>query len=194
LFQSHIDLAHTIWEKIVRPGDTVVDATSGNGHDTLALAKMALTKNEGRLFALDLQKDALASCETKLREHLADPILSRVKLLEQCHSQFPEEIKPGTVSLIVYNLGYLPGGDKSKTTKADTTLQSLQKALLLIQEGGCISITCYPGHSEGLLEEEKLLDFAMQLDPSRFSICHHRWVNRKKSPSLLLIQRSSANY
>ena len=80
----------------------------------------------------------------------------KIKLIHSSHTTFPEEIKSGTVRLIVYNLGYLPGSDKALTTKVETTLESINHAQRLIMEGGVISVTCYPGHPEGKKEEEEL--------------------------------------
>lgn len=162
-----------------------IDATCGNGHDTLFLA----SEKVAMLYAIDIQEEALESTRRRLIAELDEEHFRKVSFQQRCHSTFPEEIKAGTVSLIVYNLGYLPSGDKSKTTLALTTLQSLNAALLLLCHGGVISITCYPGHPQGELEEQELLKFSSMLDPSEWSCCHHRWTNRKKSPSLLLIQR-----
>ena len=156
LFQSHIDLAHSLWKKIVKKGDLIVDATCGNGHDTLILAKLALTSKEGTLYAMDKQTKAIVSCKGLLSKELPEEILSKVHFVQGCHSRFPSEIAQESASLIVYNLGYLPGGDKSQTTETATTLLSVQKALSLLSKGGVISITCYPGHKEGMVEEEKL--------------------------------------
>lgn len=93
------------------------------------------------------------------------------------------------MALIVYNLGYLPGGDKTITTESSTTLESLQAAFPLIMPGGAISIACYPGHPSGKTEEENVMTFASSLDPQVWSCCHHRWLNRRNAPSLILIQR-----
>lgn len=189
LFHSHIDLAHKHWKSLVKPGDIVIDATCGNGHDTLVLAQLALTKESGKLYACDLQKDAINSTKQSLLEKLEKKIVERIFFVHGCHSSFPDEIQPNSVRLAAYNLGYLPGGDKAKTTQTETTLQSIQKALEAVQDGGMVSITCYPGHTEGKREEKHILEFASKLDPKRWNSCHHRWLNRSKAPSLLLIQK-----
>lgn len=190
LFRSHIDLAHSYWKSIVVPGDTVVDATCGNGHDTAVLVELALASDMGDVYAMDLQPAAIASCRKKLSGLLTQKAMGRVHLIEGCHSRFPEEIVPRSVKLVTYNLGYLPGGDKKLTTLTATTLTSLKKALELVQDGGAISITCYPGHDAGVPEESAVLELARTLDPKVWSCCHHRWLNRERAPSLLLIQRS----
>lgn len=180
LFQSHLDLAHDLWKKVVLPGDTVIDATCGNGHDTVVLAQMI---GEGTLYAIDIQKEALENTKQKLQKEY----LPYVRWIHGCHSEFPKEIT--SAKLIVYNLGYLPGSSKEITTQRETTLKSIQNSLEILQEGGCISITCYPGHPEGAKEEECILAFASTLDPKIWSSCHHRWINRKNAPSLLWIQK-----
>jgi tRNA G37 N-methylase Trm5 len=181
LFQSHLDLAHRYWIELLSPGDRVIDATCGNGHDTLALSKMGAT-----IYAMDLQQKALESAKNRLvEEGVAEP----VTFIQGCHSKFPEEILNESIKLIVYNLGYLPGGDKEVTTKVMTTLTSIKNAEPLVVPGGAISITCYPGHPEGKREEEQLLDYCHTLDPKQWSCCHHRWINRHLSPSLILLQK-----
>jgi hypothetical protein len=177
-FKSHIDLAHRYWQHIVQPGDIVVDATCGNGQDTLFLDGL----QPSRLYALDIQEDALVNTRTLLGDSKS------VTYHLGCHSQFPEEIQSKSVKLIVYNLGYLPGGDKTLTTLSETTLLSVKRALDLVKPGGAISVTCYPGHPAGAVEENAILAWAEGLDRHTWSCCHHRWCNRAKAPSLLLIQ------
>lgn len=193
LFQSHLDLAHSYWKDSLNNGDIAIDATCGNGYDTLALAQLIFDKTEqknGQLIALDRQKAAIDATHARLKSVLPEDFMQHIYLLEQCHSSFPNHLAPESVALIVYNLGYLPGGNKSLTTERSTTLQSLQAALPLIKPQGSISITCYPGHEEGLHEENAVKEFAAALDPRDWSSCHHSWLNRKKAPSLLIIQKA----
>lgn len=189
LFQSHLDLAHSYWQKLVCPGDFVLDATCGNGHDTLILA--GLISKKGLLYALDIEQKALDATEKLLHQQLPAESLPRIILYRMCHSHLPQEILSETLTLIVYNLGYLPGGDKQKTTQTNTTLQSLKHALTLLKRGGCISLTAYPGHEEGKREEEALVAFFKTLPPQEWNVCHHRFCNRKDSPSLFMIQRQT---
>lgn len=187
LFQSHLDFAHDLWKKILIAGDTAIDATCGNGHDTIFLAKI-LNDERSTLFAIDIQEDAIKKTEDSFKNELPSPQLS-IKFVNQCHSSFPQEIQPHSVKLIVYNLGYLPKGDKALTTLTESTLKSIESAKNLICDGGVISITCYPGHDEGLKEEEALLDYFAQWNRFEWNCSYHRWVNRFRGPTLLLIQK-----
>lgn len=191
LFQSHLDLAHHYWKSLVKPGDIVIDATCGNGNDILVLANLALTnENEGLVFGIDSQAEAIESTRQHLIASIDEKIINHIILLHQCHSTFPDSLSSESVSLIVYNLGYLPKGNKTLTTMTPTTLQSLQQALRLIKSGGAISLTCYPGHDEGKREEDAVKEFAASLDPRQWSCCYHSWLNRRNAPSLLLLQKA----
>lgn len=147
----------------MQPKDTVIDATCGNGKDTEVLAALV---PEGHVWSMDIQKNALERARQRISA-------KNVTFLCQSHADFPLVSSP---KLIVYNLGYLPGGDKTITTMAETTLASVQKALDLVCPGGAVSIMCYPGHPEGAREQKILLH---ALKPS---ICHF-WD--ETSPSLI---------
>lgn len=173
-----LTFAHQIWKNHLKEGARAIDATCGNGYDTEVLAKLNLS----RLYVFDIQKEALENTRNRvgtnqiISYHLA------------CHSRF--ESVDAAVDLIVYNLGYLPGGDKSLTTKLETTLQSFKRGIELLNPEGLISCMCYPGHSEGDREESALLHFSKSLNPKKFQVSHHRALNRSKAPSLLLIHKT----
>lgn len=190
LFQSHLDLAHHYWSTIAEYGDCVIDATCGNGYDTFKLCQLTLSNDKGKVYAFDIQSQAIERAQSYLQSSLSPELLKRIEWQERCHSTFPDSLEPNSVKLIVYNLGYLPGGDKKITTHRNSTLESLFHGLQLIKSGGVISITCYPCHPEGKEEEDAIIHFASQLSIKEWSCCHHRWLNRQKAPSLLLIQKN----
>lgn len=190
-FQSHLDAAQKFWKEIIYPGDIVIDATCGNGHDTLLLAKLLLTPNSGTLYALDKQKKAVDFTKERLFKELEEALFDKVHFINQCHSNFPVDILPQSVKLIVYNLGYLPGGgNKEFTTETHTTLKSLEAAMQLLSKGGAISLMCYPGHEEGEREESAILEFVKNLDSKVWQCCYQQWINRFKSPSFLTILKN----
>lgn len=188
-FQPHLKLARHYWQECLQPGTCAVDATCGNGHDTLTLCQLVLKENNTHVYAYDIQHQAILATRQRLEEHLTAAELERVILIEGCHSRFEEISKELPVGLIVYNLGYLPGGDKSRTTLTKTTMESIENACNLIAPGGLISITCYPGHPEGALEEEMLLPFAEKLSSAEWCCTYHRRINRERSPGLLSLQK-----
>ena len=174
----HLSLAKTYWQSHLNPEDFAIDMTCGNGHDTQYLASLV---TNGWVFSVDIQKEALVKAQELLG---CDP---RIRFIHQSHSEPLPFPLPGSPNLIVYNLGYLPGGDKSITTKAENTLRSLELACDLLLNRGALSITCYPGHEEGNKEEELVIAWAKKLDPKLWRICLHQWINRKFAPSLLWI-------
>lgn len=186
LFQSHLDLAHTYWKSHLLTSQgphIIVDATCGNGHDALVLAK--LSQNLGHLYCIDIQPQAIEKSLSLLSSHLEATTFKNITLIQSSHASFPENIP--LCDLIVYNLGYLPGSDKKVKTKESSTLKSLAASLILLKAGGLVSITCYPGHSEGAIEQKSLLEYTETLSPQEFLVCHHVIPNRLKAPSLLLI-------
>lgn len=187
LFSSAVDLAHHYWKQLLQPGDCVIDATCGNGKDTLVLAK--LIGEEGVLIGIDIQAEALARTRALLEEQLPAKQMAKIHLFLQSHADFPPISHEKKIKLIIYNLGYLPGGNKEITSKVGSTLESVKKSLTILAPFGVISIACYPGHPEGAREEEALIQLLATLPSSQWSVCHHRWQNRLLSPSLILIQK-----
>ncbi|MBL8818248.1 MAG: FAD-dependent oxidoreductase [Planctomyces sp.] len=145
---------------VLKPGDTAIDATCGNGHDTLFLAK-AVTQS-GRVLAFDLQKQAIERTSSKLTENE----LESVTLLNACHSEITKYQPDGSVSVVMFNLGYLPGGDKSCTTIAETTVKAIEGAVRVLKSDGVLLVTSYRGHAGGLAEwlsvDHLLKNFAKQ--------------------------------
>ncbi len=142
-----VDRVHELLGESLGEGDLAVDATAGNGWDTAFLA--SAIGSSGRVHALDLQEEALASTRELLRER---GLIERVELYHCGHEQM-EELLPmevhGKVGAFVFNLGYLPGGDKEVTTKADTTAAALRAALRLLRPGGLLAVIAYRGHPGG---------------------------------------------
>ncbi len=188
LFSTPIDLAHHFWDLLLEDGDGVIDATCGNGKDSLKLANYLQKKKGTALICIDIQEKALENTKALIQEKAPDffPFI-QFHLGSHEHLFLPNAKK---LKLVVYNLGYLPGGDKSFTTQVKSTLDSLQKALELLSPGGVISLTCYPGHPEGAKEEKELISFSSSLNPKQWTSTLFSWNNRNASPSLLLIQKS----
>ena len=172
----HLFLAKELWKNFLQFSDIAIDATCGNGNDTLFLAGLCT------VIGIDIQPVAIQSTADLLERHGKKALLQRLS-----HEHLDQLPLPHPPKLIVYNLGYLPRGDKTLTTKVETTLASVKKGLDLLAPAGALSITCYPGHEEGAKEEKKLLEWATQLGSDRYLVCHHTWLNRKGAPSLLWI-------
>lgn len=176
---NHLKIAHLLWREHLKPGMTAVDATAGNGHDTLFLMGLVLGEDAGWVHAFDIQEAALTNTFELLKN---EPFADRVTLHHASHERFPDSLRE--VDLIVYNLGYLPGGDKSITTMAESTLNSCKNALEILKTGGLLSLTLYPGHAEGCIEKNKLLSW---LETTTAYCVHHQPVNSPKAPTLITL-------
>ncbi|CRX38042.1 tRNA (mnm(5)s(2)U34)-methyltransferase [Estrella lausannensis] len=188
LFNTACDLAHSLWKPLIKEGDTLIDATMGNGHDTLFLAKLLLGFSQGTLHSFDIQEKAVEKTKLLLESTLPSHE-GRVHLHLESHDNMECHVKD-PVKLIVYNLGYLPGGDKTITTEVDSTLKSIDMGMRMLDKGGVLSITCYPGHEEGLREEQALSQLFQKWPPDHVSVSHFRLLNRRKAPSLIIVQKA----
>lgn len=171
MHKPHLDQAHLYWKQLLKADDHVIDATCGNGKDAFLLTELV---PQGHVIAIDIQEAALQKARSLIPH-------SNISYLLQSHAQLPA----GTFKLIVYNLGYLPGGNKNFTTQTASTLESLEKAAQLISIGGALSITCYPGHPEGAREEQAIEQWAKKLESNKWLIRRHMW--REKSPTFFFI-------
>jgi len=172
IFSPHLKLAKSHWQAHLRAEDLAIDATCGNGHDTHFLAQIC------QVIALDIQPQAIQNTKN---------LLPDATIFQISHDKIDEIPLPRAPRLIVYNLGYLPRGDKSITTKTDTTLISVKKSLDLLASDGALSITCYPGHDEGQKEQSALEAFICSLDPKKWKVTHYKWPEKARAPSLIWI-------
>ncbi|MBS0627060.1 MAG: class I SAM-dependent methyltransferase, partial [Verrucomicrobia bacterium] len=146
-------------------------------------------KKDTALLCFDIQEKALENTKNLITEKAPDFLpLTQFHLGSHEHLFLPKSSK---LKLVVYNLGYLPGGDKSLTTQVSSTLLSVEKALTMLTNGGVISLTCYPGHLEGAKEEKKLLAFTASLEAKDWNCTTFTWNNRNTSPSLIFIQKKN---
>ncbi|CAJ2659186.1 unnamed protein product [Trifolium pratense] len=185
------DVAHMVWKHVVQKGDTVIDATCGNGFDTLALLNLvADDSHNGYVYALDIQKDALDKTSLLLEESLNSNETQHVKLFNICHSKMEEVVqRNASVRLVAFNLGYLPGGDKELITRSETTLLALEAAKRILIPGGLISIVVYIGHPGGREELEAVETFAAKLSVENWICCKLQMLNRPCAPIPIFLFR-----
>lgn len=183
-----VGFAHLALQQYLNPGDRVVDATCGNGRDTLFLAR--LVGPTGHVWGIDIQAAAISATRTLLANA---GCLSRVTLVETGHESMAATVSE-QVQGVVFNLGYLPGGERSLVTMPPTTLQALNQATALLVPGGIITIAIYTGHPGGASESAAVQEWAANLPESDFSSWHCRQLNRAKdSPSLILVEKLQGN-
>lgn len=177
-------LARDVLSQVVRPGDAVIDATMGNGHDTLFLCKAV--GPSGRVYAFDVQEQAMASAEALLREH---GLQGRAELF-CCGHQEMDKLVTESVRAVVFNLGWLPGGDHTVTTLWESTRPAVQKAMDLLLPGGVLVICAYPGHAEGERERQELILFLSELSNKSFNVLRQCFLNAGPgAPECFVVQK-----
>ena len=171
-------------KKIIKEDWVVIDATVGNGHDTLFLRKQLSEK--GKLYGFDVQKKAIELTKKRL---MKNNCYSGVKLIKDSHENFQKYID-GSVDLILYNLGYLPKGDKEITTESETTLNSVKAGMAMLNRGGVIFLTVYPGHLPGALELEVLSGYLKTINQKEYAVMKVDFFNyNNKPPVVFMIER-----
>ncbi len=185
---SLVNVAHDLIRDILRPGDIAVDATVGNGHDTVFLAEQVAPS--GHVYGFDIQQAAIESTLEQVRQaHLSDCLT----LIHASHADMNEKIPEylhSKIKAIMFNLGYLPGGDKSIITQTDSTLTALTIAARIVANHGIITLLAYPGHQGGDLETVQVKNWCEQLNSRQFEVNTIYSAERKNSaPRLFAIRK-----
>lgn len=184
-FLSVLSFAHWLVRQCVRPGDLVIDATVGNGVDTVFLAQLVGAK--GKVYGFDIQQEALEQTRKRCMASLPDPGCVHLHLMDHARMKSvlpPEEI--GRIRAVMFNLGYLPHSDERITTRPETTLPALEAALEVLEDGGILTVVLYSGHPGGREESEAVRRWAEQLDEGRYRALCYRYINRLNDPPYLI--------
>lgn len=171
-------------DKIINKDDVVVDATMGNGYDTIYLGK--LVGENGKVYAFDVQEEALKSTRKKVEKENMNNI---IELILDGHENLDQHVKEN-VACVVFNLGYLPRAKHQIITKPDTTLEAIKKSLALLKPNGVISIAIYTGHEGGMEEKNYISEYLNRLDQNEFNVLHMEFTNQiNNPPELILIEK-----
>lgn len=178
--QNALAFSHQLLKDVLQPGEIAVDATMGNGHDTLFLAQ--LVGRSGHVYACDLQAQALINTCQRLTN--AD-LLSRVTLLECGHEELDRYLPEQKIKGAIFNLGYLPQSDKAVITLPKTTIAALEILLERLAYRGRIVIVCYYGHPGGQAELDEVRTFCQALPQKEYSVLNYQFINQQNQPPLL---------
>ena len=167
----------------LQKGDTAVDFTMGNGHDTEFLSKTV--GESGKVYAFDIQEQAVASTRKNLA---AAACPENYTLILDSHHNVKKYVE-GPIKAGMFNLGYLPGSDKSITTMRETTMPAIEAALDLLDHDGVLLIAVYPGHAEGDAEGRMALDYLSGLDRRAICCTLIRIINSPTSPFFIVVEK-----
>ncbi|MBW7476596.1 methyltransferase domain-containing protein [Paenibacillus oenotherae] len=210
-FLSVLSMAHKLISERVSPGDTVIDATCGNGVDTRFLAELVGAR--GTVFAFDIQAQALQRTDERLAPLAAEGKLPKLHLVHDSHAamasyaaadQLPAvsaahhplpspsgKSSVSQVAAVMFNLGYLPGADAdpSVITQPDSTLAALDAALSLLRPGGIVTAVVYPGHAGGDQEAAAVAQWAAALPQHAGQAISYRMAQKPDSPYLIAVEK-----
>lgn len=185
-----LDFAQSLILQTLKSGEMAIDATLGNGHDAHFLYR--IVGETGFLWGFDVQARAVNLSTEKIQgsfpeaENYVFFLESHTKMLEKLGEDFL-----GKVGAIMFNLGYLPGSDKTIITLAEKTLKALEQAILLLRRGGILTVVVYPGHNGGEIESQSVEHFLATLPTEKGEVIRYQFLNKqKKSPYLLAFLKS----
>ncbi|MGM9567749.1 MAG: class I SAM-dependent methyltransferase [Clostridia bacterium] len=179
------DRIHEEASKILFPGAVAVDATMGNGLDTLFLCRKV--GKEGKVYAFDIQETAVKETEALLKSAEEG---SSARLILDGHENMAFYVKE-KIQCALFNLGYLPKGDHRIVTRKETTLKALETATSLLAPGGAVFLALYWGHPGGEEEKSAVESFAEDLPSSLWSVSETSFPNKRKAPLMMVIQKKT---
>lgn len=171
---SVIEFSHNLLSKYISKEDIVIDMTVGNGGDTLYLANISKF-----VYGFDIQKEACMKAEELLTGY------TNYKIINDTHYNFDKYINE-EISGAIFNLGYLPGGNKKIHTEAEVVLQTLKKLNSSLKKNGIIVIVFYPGHASGLEEAKVLGEYLSNLNQKEFDVLKYEFINQINNPPFLI--------
>lgn len=182
-----LGLSHHMMKDHIKKGALCIDATCGRGRDSAFLAE--LVGEHGTVIALDIQKEAVASTKA-----LADQLgLKQIEVFHSCHSRIDDFAKAESVDGIMFNFGWLPGGDHNTFSRTETSIEAVKKSLLLLKKDGIMTLCLYYGKENGNNERDDLVAFARDLDQMKYSVLFFDFLNRKNNPpQLILIKKEQS--
>ena len=163
----------------VKEGDICIDATAGNGNDTLALCN--LVGESGKVIAFDIQEEAIVNTKKRLE---TNAVLERAELHLESHVNMNKYAEENSVSCIVFNFGYLPGGDHNLATKKESSMEAIYEGLRLLKKGGMMSLCIYSGGDSGFEERDAILEELKQLDGKKYLVILSQYYNRPNNPPI----------
>lgn len=180
---SILETAHRLAGRAVSKGGLAIDATVGNGHDTLFLARTVGA--EGRVVGFDIQRAALKETRRRVGAEAPDVSLTLVQAGHETMAEHLPTRDAGEVEAVMFNLGYLPGGDHSVTTEPETTCRALDASLNLLRPGGVVTVVAYPGHEGGKKETQAVESWVSTRPEDCYQAVTYQLTNQPNDPPRL---------
>ncbi|MFD2628947.1 class I SAM-dependent methyltransferase [Oceanobacillus kapialis] len=183
MLMNIINYAHYLLESSIDKGETVVDATCGNGHDTLFLSRVV--GQSGKVLAFDIQEEAIENT----KQALSESSYANVSFILDSHANMTTHLKAQNIELVggaIFNLGYLPKGDKTIITNRESTVEAIQHLLPVLKTNGLVVLVVYHGHEGGKDEMHAVLKYAMNLSQRSYHVLQYGFINQQNNPPFII--------
>ncbi|MDD6796141.1 MAG: class I SAM-dependent methyltransferase [Clostridiaceae bacterium] len=174
-----VDYTHDFLKARLNSGCRCIDATAGKGNDTKFLCEIA--GDEGKVIAFDIQDEAINITNELLEKN---GLASIGKAIKDSHENMDKYVEEGSLDAIVFNLGYLPGGDHSIATRAESTIKAIEKGFKLLKVGGMMSICIYSGGDSGFDEKDAVLRYLQGIDNKKYTVIKNQFYNKPNNPPI----------
>ncbi|OEH84786.1 16S rRNA (cytosine(1402)-N(4))-methyltransferase [Desulfuribacillus stibiiarsenatis] len=185
-----IQFSHQLVATKLQSGGHAVDATAGNGNDSLFMLNHM--KKNAHLYIFDIQEQALNNTKEKIIHKFGTQEIinanRKIHFLCTGHENLKRHVH-SKVKVIMFNLGYLPGSDVSIITKPNTTLEAIESGLELLETSGLISVVLYPGHDGGDKEANLVSEYVTKLNSYDYGVILYKQMNKEKSPFFIGIEK-----
>lgn len=172
-----IDLAHQWLKDNISEGDICIDATAGRGNDTVFLCDCV--GEQGRVIAFDIQEEAINSTKALLEERGKSAEVYQVS-----HTKMKDYVAPMQVGGIIFNFGYLPGGDHHIATQKESSIEAIEVALELLKVRGVMALCIYHGGDTGFEERDAILSYLKTIDSKKYTVIVTEFYNRPNCPPI----------
>jgi len=184
ILERILPFARKLLQLALQEGDIAIDATIGNGHDTVLLAK--LVGETGRVYGFDIQDLAIQNTIERLN---IEKLAKQVTIVQKSHSDVKEVLPNhlhGKVKAAIFNLGYLPGSDKSIVTVPASTISAIEQILEIMAPEGIIVVVIYHGHDGGDVEKDALMNFVQKIPQDLAHVLTYRFLNQANNPPFIV--------
>ena len=174
-----LPFSKTLLNQHIKEDSIVIDATCGNGHDTLYLAQQT---SQGHVYAFDIQATAISETEERVNSY------SNVQLIQDSHANVAQHLAPehrGHIDAAIFNLGYLPHGDKTIITQAPSTIAAIEAIMEMLAPEGIIILVIYHGHPGGTEEKDALLEYLSKIDQQKAHVLQYQFINQQNHPPFI---------
>ena len=178
---SPVKTTHYLIAPSLQRAKTIIDATCGSGKDCLFLAQNSCI--DAKIWAFDIQPTALVQTANLLNYH---GLTSKVTIVHDNYVNWSEYCSTNP-DIVIFNLGYLPGGDKSITTQVEDLQKALPVFLASLSTNGTIYIVAYCGHGAGYEEHLWLTNYLQSLHNKHYNVGQYKLFNHKKAAPILYI-------